>query len=425
MTKRLCFCLPILIFSLLGFTLSATARIVKIGDKEYIERVWRTDDGLPQNSVTSIVQTRDGYIWVGTFGGLARFDGVKFTLFNSGNTRGLSGNRIVSLYEDTAGVLWIGFESGGMARYADGKFTSYTTKDGAPNGSLRISRADANGNLWIVSLAGNLSENRLHIFKDGRFRTFSEKDSLPGGVIGLVADRSGKIWVSTERGLFLEENEQFRLMLETKDATNIQSSADGGLWLSSNNFIGLYKEGSLSPLTGVNQTGDEAWRAFENNRQLWLLKDRAQPAYFKDGQIVQVDLPPIIRSIITDHEGNLWIGALGGGLIRLREKKLKTYTRADGLISNDVSAITEDNAGSLWIANYQLIEIKNGTLRAYPETVGVTTLFADTDGSLWFNTKAHLAHRQGDKLTEYTETRFPKPFSVTQKVTFGCPQTRA
>ncbi len=79
---------------------------------QYLEKRWTTEDGLPQNSVNAIVQTRDGYLWLGTFGGLARFDGVKFTIFNSSNTPGLRSNRILSLFEDRAGRLWIGTEGG-------------------------------------------------------------------------------------------------------------------------------------------------------------------------------------------------------------------------------------------------------------------------------------------------------------------------
>src|SRR3954469_11253001 len=90
---------------------------------KYVQDVWTTEKGLPQNSVTAILQTRDGYLWVGTFGGLARFDGLKFTIFDTGNSPGLKSNRIIALFEDHTGVLWIGTEQGGLSRYSQGAFT--------------------------------------------------------------------------------------------------------------------------------------------------------------------------------------------------------------------------------------------------------------------------------------------------------------
>src|SRR5438093_12283038 len=96
---------------------------------EYLHTVWTTEHGLPQNSVTAILQTRDGYLWIGTFGGLVRFDGVKFTLVEGPGPRS---NRILTLFEDHAGAVWIGTERGGATRYANGAFTTYTEKDGLP-----------------------------------------------------------------------------------------------------------------------------------------------------------------------------------------------------------------------------------------------------------------------------------------------------
>src|SRR3954469_25259592 len=121
---------------------------------KYVQDVWTTEKGLPQNSVTAILQTRDGYLWVGTFGGLARFDGLKFTIFDRGNSPGLKSNRIIALFEDHTGVLWIGTEQGGLSRYSQGAFTTYTTKDGLPDNHIDSIAEDANANLWIATSNG-------------------------------------------------------------------------------------------------------------------------------------------------------------------------------------------------------------------------------------------------------------------------------
>jgi ligand-binding sensor domain-containing protein len=103
---------------------------------QYVHDVWTTEDGLPQNSILSIAQTRDGYLWVGTWGGLARFDGVRFTVFDRGNTPALKNNYIYALYEDREGSLWIGTGGGGLTRLRDGKFIMGI--DRGTSGALQI-----------------------------------------------------------------------------------------------------------------------------------------------------------------------------------------------------------------------------------------------------------------------------------------------
>ena len=115
---------------------------------------WTTDNGLPQNSVRSIIQTRDGYLWLTTFDGLVRFDGVSFKVFDKSNTKGLSTNRFTSLYEDKDGTLWVGTGDGGLTLYRNGAFTSYTTAEGMPNGQVFDFVPDLNGELLINSGSG-------------------------------------------------------------------------------------------------------------------------------------------------------------------------------------------------------------------------------------------------------------------------------
>src|SRR5262249_52568505 len=98
---------------------------------------WTTEDDLPQNSVTAIAQTRDGYLWFGTYGGLARFDGVRFAVYDSSNTEALQSNGVLALLEARDGVLWIGTNGGGLSRYEDGRFATYTVANGLANDIVR------------------------------------------------------------------------------------------------------------------------------------------------------------------------------------------------------------------------------------------------------------------------------------------------
>ena len=123
----------------------------------YSHRVWQTEDGLPENVVTAVVQTRDGYLWVGTYDGLARFDGAGFTVFDDKNTPEMSSSRVISLFEDREGNLWIGHETGELTRYRDGHF--YTVKFNPPweNHKIVGIGTDRAGRLWVLNEEGKLA----------------------------------------------------------------------------------------------------------------------------------------------------------------------------------------------------------------------------------------------------------------------------
>ncbi|MEJ7713543.1 MAG: two-component regulator propeller domain-containing protein [Pyrinomonadaceae bacterium] len=104
--------------------------------------MWTTDTGLPQNSVNAILQTHDGYLWFATLGGLVRYDGVRFTVFDKANSKGIKSNRLTALFEDRAGDLWFGTEDSGLTRYRDGTFTTYTTSEGMPGNWVRAIESD-------------------------------------------------------------------------------------------------------------------------------------------------------------------------------------------------------------------------------------------------------------------------------------------
>src|SRR6266480_824620 len=198
------------------------------GSAQYRFDNWTTDDGLPQNTVSAILQTRDGYLWLATAGGLVRFDGLRFTVFDKGNTKGLTSVRFSALFEDAEGNLWIGTEDGGLTRYRHGTFTTYTTQHGLPgnriwaiwdngDGGILIctttglvrwrgeqflpytARPGAwitrscfrvqSGAFWCVDTAG------LHEIKDDSRLTYTIRDGLSSlAVSALYEDREGSVW---------------------------------------------------------------------------------------------------------------------------------------------------------------------------------------------------------------------------------------
>ena len=170
---------------------------------------WTTDNGLPQGSVNSILQTRDGYIWLATFGGLVRFDGLRFQVFNTGNTKGLRSGRFIQLFEDRAGNLWMNTEGQGVTRYKDDVFTSFTTENGLPRNAGRLYE-DADGNLRVLTDGGVVQ------WVDGTFKSVT---SALGETSRSERTSSGAIWYL--EGGILHKVEHGRITLDLNTGYNV------------------------------------------------------------------------------------------------------------------------------------------------------------------------------------------------------------
>ena len=167
---------------------------------EYRFDIWSAaDSGLPQNTVRALLQSRDGYLWVGTLDGLARFDGVRFTVFNRGNSPGLPSNRITALYEDAAGDLWVGTESGELAVRRAGRFIPFVSEHALPRARVNRISGDEAGNLLV-----HWEENALLRLERGRFVPVTPDDApaVLEGTLKSGASR-GTLWAVTPEALCL------------------------------------------------------------------------------------------------------------------------------------------------------------------------------------------------------------------------------
>src|SRR5438309_522234 len=162
----------------------------------YSMRTWQTDEGLPQNSVYAIAQTPDGYLWVGTHDGLARFDGLRFVVVEVPRAPELKHGWIRALCATRDGSLWIAWDANGLTRLKDGTFTHFSETDGLPNNQTRCLLEGKDGSLWIGSEGG------LIRYQDGRFSSFTEKSGLGNNSVKAICeDHEGIIRIATTRGL--------------------------------------------------------------------------------------------------------------------------------------------------------------------------------------------------------------------------------
>ena len=392
--------------------------LLQATERAYLHTVWTTEDGLPQNSVNAIVQTRDGYLWLATFGGLVRFDGVAFTVFDVASVPGLASNRMVSLYEDRAGVLWIGHETGEVNRYEDGIFTSYGVDDGLPGQSIYAFAEDQDGGLWIGTRGGVVR------FANGVFTTYTTADGLPNNwVYNLLVDRTGRLWIATDAGLACFEEGRFTVYtmadgLPSNAVGELFEDRGGRLWVGAAGGLVYYHDGGFVPFSPV----DHQLRLIkaivaDRDGDLWVGKGaphqllRFASATTTPGNALvvtaNVSVDRIIQSIFEDREGNLWVGTDGGGLHRIREKPVLRYSTRSGLVQNSVFRVIADGKGGVWFnaGCDNLTRFHAGSFTAYATLPGggkvgcVWAMLWDQAETFWIGSDNGLVRWEGDRYT--------------------------
>lgn len=366
---------------------------------QYAHRAWQVEDGLPQNAVGAITQTRDGYLWLGTQQGLARFDGATFEVFDRTNTPALQNDWIKALLEDRSGALWIG-TGGGLVRLHEGAWMRYTTEEGLAGDVVRALYEDQEGHLWIGTVDGGLSR-----FDGTAFTTYTAQSGLPSNrVTALEGDPAGALWVATAGGLArLQDGEVVAHHtsasgLPSNDLWALEASADGGLWIGTDEGIAHLREGAFTAYSDSSCDASVTTLHEDRNGSLWIgtLEDglcRLHAGTFavfteKDGLT-----HPMIHALYEDREGILWIGTESGGLNRLSGSKFTAYTTSEGLSANVVYSIFEDRAGALWFGTEGggLNRLHGDEVTAFTTADGLSSdivlaLHEDDQGRLWVGT---------------------------------------
>ena len=362
----------------------------------YNVRTWQVDDGLPQNSVHAITQTPDGYLWVGTREGLARFDGVRFTLPGETAPRQLSQAWITALCAGRDGSLWIGCEGHGVVHWKDGKFTHLSEADGLISSQIRCLLEGPDGALWIGSEGG------VTRYSDGKFTNFTEKNGLlANSVRGLCWDHQGNLLIATLRGLCILDQEgiirapEVQLASPANALKFVSGDRQGRTWIGSNEGLACL-DGQSVVTYGLREGLPDkiATTAHEDQRgQLWVGTYRGV-ARMINGKFIhrphhESAFGDLIYTIFEDREGSLWVGGQDG-LYRLTPARFTAYTTQEGLTRNNVMSVCEDSTGTIWIATWGggLNRLKNDKITVYTASrllrgALVLSLHEARDGSLW------------------------------------------
>jgi signal transduction histidine kinase/ligand-binding sensor domain-containing protein len=320
----------------------------------YVTHYWLREDGLPQNAVTAVVQTRDGFIWIGTYSGLARFDGVRFTEFDS-STPGLASSRVTSLFESNDGALWIGHEGGELTRFADGKFETRPVNAKWRHGKITCIVADESGDIWLQNDDGLLARAR-----DGLVLT--PEPGIYTGNLQLTCNKQGNVWVGRNgRISVLHQGMLTPLALEAANTNTtfigIGAARDGGLWLVTANQVREWKDGGWINERGISPFNEAPLGKLVETRNGTLVgstSDHGFALIFPDGKTSIFSRATgfssdWILSFCEDQEGGLWVATGGAGLALLRESCLQTISPPDAWQGRAILSVFADREGALWV----------------------------------------------------------------------------
>ena len=413
---------------------------------------WQTEQGLPQSTVQTMYQTRDGYLWVGTGGGLARFDGIRFATFESSPVPELAARPIFGFMEDSEGYLWIGHSRGatrhrngrferviaddlmegrrvwafaqgpdgvvwaatenGLVRWEKGVAKIYKEADGLPTRRLRSLDFDRDGTLWIGTTGGGLVSMAA-----GKFNVLDGRNGFPHPEVRhVLADPEGGIWAATAgAGLVRVIGTQMTSYgvaegLPTDQLTYLSRDKSGALWIgtwgaglsrmSGGRFANISTAGGLA--------GDQIWAVHvDREGSVWAgtwhnglnrLSNRAFVVFGKPEGLSGDN----VRSVIHARNGATWVGIAGGGVNRIENGRITTFGWKDGLASDEISGLLEDRDGSIWAGSYTggLSRLHDGAIENFGRKQGVPNvdvraIFRDRSDTLWVGTVAGLARFDG------------------------------
>ncbi len=377
---------------------------------------WTTDNGLPQNTVRMIVQTRDGYLWLTTFDGLARFDGVRFTVFDKSNTPAITNNRFTALYEDKDGTLWAGADQGEVVSYSNGVFTSYASADGRPGASVSNFKRDFNDELMFIS------GSAAYYLRAGKF--IPTPPEYTDSRLKLYRGPSGTRWTIDARGVWqIKDGREthYPIKFDWDDGLNVLEAYEdrqGGFWVGDKSGVYRMINGQATRYTTLDglplnivvrpQCEDDdggVWFATG-----WVLQDGIGVVRFKDGRFTvygeAAGLPTTAYlKVAGDREGSIWV-ATSNGLYRVSKKLITTYSTADGLTHNEVYPMLRGRNGDIWVGTSRgLSLIRNGSfadnpLKEYKEVV--QSFWEDRSGRLWIGAWGWLHRYENGRLKSLT-----------------------
>ena len=354
----------------------AGASVSEVVPTPYTFSSWTENDGLPANSIWSLAQDADGFLWIGTRAGLMRFDGVRFVVWEHDTDLAQTETDITAVYPARDGSLWIGYGgSGGISRLKDGRVDVYRPTDGLRQGYVRGIVQDRDGVIWAGARGG------LSRFQDNRWeRVGAEYGLADDDILGLYEDQLHNLWIGTAGGVFVRKRgtDAFTRVAQGTSVEEVHAfseDASGALWASDRR----------GPLERLIAGGEGA-----------------------------MGPPPRRRAssrMIHDSRGNLWVAQRGKGLLHVPrgsrgiDGHVRRLTSEQGLAGNDVVAVLEDREGNIWVATDGGVSRLSPSLVSLVSDVGAENggIAVTSDGSTWIANDTRIVRLGGGQPVWFTQ----------------------
>lgn len=321
---------------------------------------WQTEDGLPENSATSVVQTADGFLWIGTFNGLVRFDGVTFRVYDRANTPELPHNGIVNLHLDRDGRLWVSTLRGLVVRHGS-TWSRIRPDEGQELGPVRTFSERSNGDLLLTLFDGPIYQwvsNRLE-------RLPTPPGRSDRGYLGL-ADASGAWWVVQGDFVGRWESGQWRSMMDPSfipeagvDQVACAVGLGGRHWILRRRVLIQFQGAEVVGRVELDQNPGPVWNLMVDRAGGLWIGSYVQGLMEVDpsGRVRRWQAPDMlpsnsVRVMFEDREANLWIGTNGGGLTRFKRRRVQGFGVEDGIVDRSSSSVSADSQGRVWVGSF-------------------------------------------------------------------------
>src|SRR5215813_6689951 len=336
---------------------------------QYAHTAWKVRDGFFKSGITTIAQTPDGYLWLGTDFGLLRFDGVRFVPWQPPEDQHLPSKSILALLVSSDGTLWIGARKG-LARWKNGKLNQYGDLDGQSAAKLL---EDREGTIWVGTLG--IPTGRLCAIQNGSLHCYGQDGVFGFGILGLYEDSKGNLWIGVSNGAWRWNPGPSTFYPMPGESDSIRSFVEddkGELLISTRKEIRRFVDGKTEPYPRLENIG--------SSRTEMMLRDR---------------------------EGSLWVSTSERGLIHVHQGRADVYTHTDGLSGDATSRLFEDREGSIWVATLSGLDRFRGyavstiSVKEGLSNDSAWSVLASRDGAVWIGAYGGLNRWENGQITMF------------------------